>query len=125
MPHINHRRGETRRSVNREVKCSCEMCRNPRRSAWGPALTLQERKALEAERLERRWPSGRKDKPYTIEYCSGSGDYKPEESHWMAGWRRYRTEAARDEALRVLQAKAEAEGKWRALRHFYRAGPND
>lgn len=34
MPHINHRRGETRRSVNREVRCSCQMCRNPRHSTW-------------------------------------------------------------------------------------------
>lgn len=36
MPHLNHRRGDTRRSVNREVKCSCSMCGNPRRSGWLP-----------------------------------------------------------------------------------------
>jgi hypothetical protein len=46
VPHINHKRGETRRSVNRETKCSCAMCGNPRRSVWGTAWhhkTWQER----------------------------------------------------------------------------------
>jgi hypothetical protein len=51
MPHVNYRRGETRRSVNREVRCSCWCCGNPRK--WFEQLTVQERKALEAESFSR------------------------------------------------------------------------
>ncbi len=28
--------------------CSCDMCRNPRRSVWGDKLTVQEKKFLES-----------------------------------------------------------------------------
>ena len=101
MPHLNHQRGETRRSVNRETPCSCTMCGNPRRDGWSPSQTRAE---LKSELSEREWRgepdrprsrSKRKRRPYGIE-------------QWSRGWwnlRTYSTEKSRDEALERLRKK--------------------
>lgn len=32
--------------IDTPTPCSCQMCCNPRRSKWGPHLTMQERRAM-------------------------------------------------------------------------------
>lgn len=51
MPHINHRRGDTRRSVNREVRCSCTWCGNPRHNPYekNPQTRAERRFQLSAD----------------------------------------------------------------------------
>lgn len=136
MPHINHRRGETRRSVNREVKCSCTMCGNPRRHGWDNPRTRQELLAAAREDLAenenyhvKRAKKG--PKPYTIDKRSirhtGVAD---------KGWtemKRYRTEKARDAALQALRNSVRCyairfyypgdEGLYTGPVAEYRAGP--
>ena len=113
MPHLNHQRGETRRSVNREVRCSCSMCGNPRRSLWGESRTLPELQAIQdlEEARGKRTPrppqrTRKQKKPYSIYKRDLSLSGEP-----RGGWRlyrRYRTETARDCALRALRRSAEA-----------------
>jgi len=122
MPHLNHGRGETRKSVNREVKCSCSMCGNPRRSAWHPDRTFPEMMAELYERealadlggysLDRTWPKARKvEKPWVVEKQDLSSKGEPRGGWWL--YRRYRTEQAALSALRQLQLN---------VRHYGRTG---
>jgi hypothetical protein len=132
MPHINHHRGETRRSVNREVGCSCSMCGNPRRNGWDNSPTRQELKiALEDVAPRARARAKKGPKPYTIEKrrISREGDT----GKWWTELKSYRTLKARDSALEALRKSARCYG-WSYYRtrtvsytgpmDEFRVGPN-
>jgi hypothetical protein len=89
------------------------MCGNPRRNGWDTgreALTLQERRQLDAELPERHWKRARQGpKPYAIEerrLAPEGGRCRGLLGNWgIFSTRRYRTEAARDTALKTLRRK--------------------
>ena len=121
-----------KRKGPKDTRAGCLMCKphksNGAKGSFG-SQTMQERKAIVATQLPRTWSKGGKRKPYTIEACSGSGDYLPKESHWML-FRRYAMERDRDQALAVLQRKMSRRAFLRRRRglgfvEFYRVGPTD
>ena len=106
MPHINHRRGETRQSVNRETRCSCYMCGNPRK--WWKQRTRHEELAeLSTHEQLKDWPakhwprSKRGEKPYIIQRSSlwARGGLL----HGFHNFRRYRTREVAEAALASLR----------------------
>jgi hypothetical protein len=109
MPHINHRRGETRRSVNRETRCSCYMCGNPRKwwnqRTLGETLAdLDEKDQLDERPARRRTKSKSAQKDYLIQ----------KRDSWargglLEGWyphRRYLTKKSAKAALASLRGSA-------------------
>lgn len=132
MPHINYARGETRRSVNREVPCSCTMCGNPRRNGWDNNPTRQELKAALEDDVRPPRPKAKKGpKPYTLEKRHMSRQGEP--GDWWVELKAYRTEKARDSALEALRKSARAYGwprygsrdtEYTGPMYEFRVGPN-
>lgn len=133
MPHLNHRRGETRRSVNREVRCSCSMCGNPRRHAWFEPRTRAELKAELAQReaeaelhgasIDRPRPRKRKPRPWAIQKIDFRPSGEPYDMEWWT-CRRYRTEKAAQQALGRLQRSPRRWRRTGQVRSVYRiVGP--
>lgn len=117
MPHLNHRRGDTRQRENLgSRRCSCSMCGNPRRNGWDNAPTRQEFKAALEDEHPRRPKAKKGPKRFTIEkrrvYRDGTV------SEWWVEYKRYRTAKGRDMALESFRR---SDRPW--WRHEYRAGP--
>jgi len=111
MPKVNHQRG-FKENLGRR-RCSCSMCCNPRRNGWDTgreALTLQERRQLDTELPDRQWKRApRGPKPFAIEerrLAPEGGRCPGLLGNWgVFSTRRYRTQEARDDALKALRRK--------------------
>jgi hypothetical protein len=126
--------GHFKRGRAKDRRAGCLRCKphksNSQKGSFN-AQTLQEQKAIEAERPERHWkPRKSICKPWTIEHRVTPESrehwrhrsYRPAPLTWGV-YRRYATQTSRDQSLRDLLRKREL-GNVGPHDVEYRAGPD-